>query len=43
MAHFLECCRKGTSPVTGAKEGLEATRIAEAALSIGDRPAIVPL
>jgi predicted dehydrogenase len=43
MAHFLHCCRTGEQPVTGAKEGLEATRIAEAALSVGDRPAIVQL
>ena len=43
MAHFLHCCRTGEQPVTGAKEGLEATRIAEAALSVGDRPAIIQL
>lgn len=43
MAHFLDCCTTGQSPVTGAKEGLEATRIAEAALSGGGRPAIIEL
>jgi predicted dehydrogenase len=43
MAHFLHCCRTGEQPVTGAKAGLEATRIAEAALSVGDRPAIIEL
>jgi predicted dehydrogenase len=43
MAHFLECCRTGEQPVTGAREGLGATRIAEAALSVGDRPAIIEL
>jgi hypothetical protein len=29
--------------VTGAREGIEATRIAAAALSVGDRPAIIEL
>ncbi len=43
MAHFLECCRTNKQPVTGAREGIEATRIAEAALSVGDRPAIIEL
>jgi len=43
MAHFLHCCRTGEAPIAGAKEGIEATRIAEAALSVGDRPAIVEL
>jgi predicted dehydrogenase len=43
MAHFLGCCRTGEPPVTGAREGIEATRIAEAALSVGNRPAIVDL
>jgi predicted dehydrogenase len=43
MAHFLHCCRTGEAPVTGAPEGIEATRIAEAALSVGDRPAIIEL
>ena len=43
MAHFLECCRNGAQPETGAPEGIGATRIAQAALSIGDRPAIVEL
>jgi predicted dehydrogenase len=43
MAHFVGCCRTGNAPVTGAKEGIEATRIAEAALRVGGSPAIVPL
>ena len=43
MAHFIDCCRTGQQPVTGAKEGIEVTRIAEAALSVGDRPAIIEL
>ena len=43
MAHFLDCCRTGAQPIAGAKEGIEATRIAEAALSVGDRPAIIEL
>jgi len=43
MAHFLHCCRTGEPPVTGAKEGIEATRIAAAALSVGNRPAIIAL
>jgi predicted dehydrogenase len=43
MAHFIECCRTGKPPVTGAREGIEATRIAAAALSVGDRPAIIEL
>ncbi|MGQ9731800.1 MAG: Gfo/Idh/MocA family protein [Candidatus Zipacnadales bacterium] len=43
MAHFLRCCRLGQQPVTGAREGLEATRIAQAALSAGDGPAIIEL
>jgi len=43
MAHCLDGCRTGQQPTTGAKEGIEATRIAEAALSAGDRPAIIEL
>jgi predicted dehydrogenase len=43
MAHFIACCRTGKQPVTGAREGIEATRIAAAALSVGDRPAIIEL
>jgi UDP-N-acetylglucosamine 3-dehydrogenase len=43
LAHFVECCRTGAQPIAGAKEGIEATRIAEAALSVGDRPAIIQL
>jgi myo-inositol 2-dehydrogenase/D-chiro-inositol 1-dehydrogenase len=43
MAHFLECCKTGAQPVTGAREGIAAARIADAALSIGDRPAIITL
>jgi predicted dehydrogenase len=43
MAHFLDCCRTGKEPVTGALEGIEATRIAEAALAVGGGPAIVEL
>lgn len=43
MDSFIECCRTGTAPVAGAREGIEATRIAEAALSVGDRPAIITL
>ena len=43
MAHFIECCQTGAQPIAGAKEGREATRIAEAALSVGNRPAIIEL
>ncbi len=43
MAHFIECCRTGKQPATGAREGIEATRIAEAALKAGGAPAIVAL
>jgi len=43
MANFVECCQTGAQPIAGAKEGIEATRIAEAALSVGDRPAIIVL
>ena len=43
MDHFLHCCRTGEQPIAGAKEGIEATRIAAAALSIGDKPAIIEL
>lgn len=43
MAHFIECVKTGAQPIAGAKEGIEATRIAAAALSVGDRPAIIEL
>ena len=43
MASFIACCKTGAQPIAGAKEGLEATRIAQAALSVGDRPAIIEL
>ena len=43
MAHFLACCRTGQQPETGAREGREATRIAAAALSVGNKPAIIAL
>lgn len=43
MEHFIDCCLTGRKPVAGAREGIEATRIAEAALSVGDRPAIIEL
>jgi predicted dehydrogenase len=43
MEDFIDCCRTGRQPIAGAKEGIEATRIAEAALSIGDKPAIIEL
>lgn len=43
MAGFINCTKTGAAPVAGAKEGIEATRIAEAALSVGDRPAIIEL
>lgn len=43
MAHFVECCKTGAQPVTGAKEGIAAERIAEAALDNGGRPTIVRL
>ena len=43
MAHFIECVQTGRQPMVGAREGIEATRIAEAILSIGDQPAVVKL
>ncbi|MEN6545065.1 MAG: Gfo/Idh/MocA family oxidoreductase [Armatimonadia bacterium] len=43
MASFIECCKTGKAPIAGAKEGIEATRIAAAALSVGNRPAIIEL
>ncbi|MCE5239955.1 Gfo/Idh/MocA family oxidoreductase [bacterium] len=43
MESFLDCCLSGTAPIAGAKEGIEATRIAAAALSVGDKPAIIEL
>jgi predicted dehydrogenase len=43
MAHFIECVKTGKQPVTGAREGIEATRIAEGILQIGDEPRVVAL
>ncbi len=43
MAHFVECVQSGETPSVGAREGIEATRIAEAILDIGDNPAVVDL
>lgn len=43
MGHFIECIQKGEQPSVGAREGIEATRIAEAILKIGDSPAVVEL
>ena len=43
MAHFVECVQTGAQPQVGAREGIEAPRIAEAILSIGDVPAVVAL
>jgi predicted dehydrogenase len=43
MAHFVECVQSGETPSVGAREGVEATRIAEAILNIGDSPAVVDL
>ncbi len=43
MAHFVECVREGKQPMVGAAEGIGATRIAEAILNIGDKPAVVTL
>jgi hypothetical protein len=43
MKSFIACCQTGAQPIAGAHEGVEATRIAEAALSVGDRPATVEL
>lgn len=43
MGHFIECVQQGKQPEVGAREGIEATRIAEAILRIGDQPAIHPL
>jgi predicted dehydrogenase len=43
MENFIECCRTGAQPIAGAQEGIEATRIAAAALSVGNRPAIIEL
>jgi len=41
--HFVDCCQSGKQPEAGGKAGLEATRIAEAALSVGNKPAIIEL
>ena len=43
MADFIDCCKTGKQPIAGAHEGIEATRIAQAALSVGNRPAIIEL
>ncbi len=43
MAHFIECVQTGRQPQVGAREGIEATRIAETILNIGDRPGVVEL
>lgn len=43
FAHFVECAREGRQPDVGAAEGIGATRIAEAILNIGDKPAVVTL
>ncbi len=43
MAHFIGCVQTGSQPETGGREGIEATRIAEAILNIGDQPAVVKL
>lgn len=43
MASFIECCQTGAAPIAGAREGIEATRIAAAALSVGNKPAIIEL
>ena len=43
MAHFVECVQEGKQPEIGAREGIEATRIAEAIMSIGDQPAVSQL
>ena len=40
MAHFIECVQEGRRPDVGAREGIEATRIAEAILAIGDAPQV---
>ncbi|MFW6438341.1 MAG: Gfo/Idh/MocA family protein [Armatimonadota bacterium] len=43
MEHFINCVQTGQQPEVGAREGIEATRIAEAILSIGDQPAVKEL
>jgi len=43
MNYFIECVKTGKQPTPGAGEGIEATRIAEAILNIGDQPAVVQL
>jgi predicted dehydrogenase len=40
MNHFIDCVQSGEQPHVGAREGIEATRIAEAILAIGDEPAV---
>jgi len=43
MGHFIDCMQTGQQPDVGAREGIEATRIAEAILNTGDQPAVVEL
>ncbi len=43
MAHFIDCVQNDRKPEAGAREGIEATRIAEGILNIGDEPAVVEL
>ncbi len=43
MAHFIECVRTGSQPEAGGREGIEATRIGETILNIGDKPAVVKI
>jgi predicted dehydrogenase len=43
MAHFIECVQTGQQPEAGGREGIEATRIAEAILNIGDEPAAMEI
>lgn len=40
MGHFIDCVRSGEQPEVGAREGIEATRIAETILTIGNEPAV---
>jgi len=43
MDHFITCVQTGQRPDVSAREGIEATRIAESILSIGDEPAVKEL
>ncbi|MEA3403459.1 MAG: Gfo/Idh/MocA family oxidoreductase [Armatimonadota bacterium] len=43
MAHFIDCVTSGSRPDVGAREGIEATRIAEAILNIGGQPGVTEL